>query len=185
MIDRLVYHLDGVACPTQGDIPFYKKQHRMVLENCGRSDAEDIEEYIAKGGYAAFEKALFEMTDEEICQTITDSGLRGRGGGGFPTGRKWESARRQKVSKKFVVCNGDEGDPGAFMDRSVMNVYHSVSREQVELYLYKLTYDLLIGVVEEMSQEIPVRDEDKKFIADFYKFAFVGLMLDWIRGDMV
>jgi len=66
----------------------------------------------------------------------------------------------------------------------IMNVYHSVSREQVELYLYKLTYDLLIGVVEEMSQEIPVRDEDKKFIADFYKFAFVGLMLDWIRGDM-
>ena len=65
-----------------------------------------------------------------------------------------------------------------------MNVYHSVSREQVELYLYKLTYDLLIGVVEEKSQGIPVRDEDKKFIADFYKFAFVGLMLDWIRGDM-
>ena len=120
IIDRLVYHLDGVACPTQEDIPFYKKQHRVVLENSGRSDAEDIEEYIAKGGYAGFEKALFEMTGEEICQTIADSGLRGRGGGGFPTGRKWESARRQNAPKKFVVCNGDEGDPGAFMDRSVM-----------------------------------------------------------------
>lgn len=120
VIDRLVYHLDGVPCPRQEDIPFYKKQHRMVLENCGRSDAEDIEEYIAKGGYAAFEKALFEMTGEEICQTIADSGLRGRGGGGFPTGRKWESARKQNAPKKFVVCNGDEGDPGAFMDRSVM-----------------------------------------------------------------
>ena len=120
IIDRLVYHLDGVAYPRQEDIPFYKKQHRVVLENCGRSDAEDIEEYIAKGGYAGFERALFEMTDEEICKTITESGLRGRGGGGFPAGRKWEGARKQKAEKKFVVCNGDEGDPGAFMDRSIM-----------------------------------------------------------------
>ena len=120
IIDRLVYHLDGVAYPRQEDIPFYKRQHRVVLENCGRSDAEDIEEYIAKGGYAAFEKALFEMTDEEICKTITDSGLRGRGGGGFPAGRKWDGARRQNAEKKYIVCNGDEGDPGAFMDRSIM-----------------------------------------------------------------
>ena len=120
IIDRLVYHLDGVAYPRQEDIPFYKKQHRVVLENCGRSDAEDIEEYIAKGGYAGFEKALFEMNGEEICKTITDSGLRGRGGGGFPAGRKWEGARKQTSPKKYVVCNGDEGDPGAFMDRSIM-----------------------------------------------------------------
>ena len=120
IIDRLVYHLDGTAYPKQEDIPFYKKQHRVVLENCGTSDAEDIEEYIAKGGYSAFEKALFEMTDEEICRDILDSGLRGRGGGGFPAGRKWDGARRQKSEKKYIVCNGDEGDPGAFMDRSVM-----------------------------------------------------------------
>ena len=120
IIDRLVYHLDGVAYPRQEDIPFYKKQHRVVLENCGTSDAEDIEEYIAKGGYSGFEKALFEMTDEEICKTITDSGLRGRGGGGFPAGRKWDGARKQKSPKKYIVCNGDEGDPGAFMDRSIM-----------------------------------------------------------------
>ena len=120
IIDRLVYHLDGVAYPRQEDIPFYKKQHRVVLENCGSSDAEDIEEYIAKGGYAGFEKALFEMTDEEICKDIIDSGLRGRGGGGFPAGRKWDGARRQKSEKKYIVCNGDEGDPGAFMDRSIM-----------------------------------------------------------------
>ena len=120
IIDRLVYHLDGVAYPRQEDIPFYKKQHRVVLENCGRSDAEDIEEYIAKGGYSGFEKAMFEMTDEEICKTITDSGLRGRGGGGFPAGRKWDGARKQKSPKKYIVCNGDEGDPGAFMDRSIM-----------------------------------------------------------------
>ena len=120
IIDRLVYKLDGVAYPRQEDIPFYKKQHRVVLANCGRSDAEDIEEYVAKDGYAAFEKALFEMTDEEICRAITDSGLRGRGGGGFPAGRKWDGARKQKADVKYIVCNGDEGDPGAFMDRSVM-----------------------------------------------------------------
>lgn len=120
IIDRLVYHLDGVAYPRQQDIPFYKLQHRVVLKNCGNSDAEDIEEYIAKDGYAAFEKALFEMSDEEICKTIIDSGLRGRGGGGFPAGRKWDGARKQKSDIKYIVCNGDEGDPGAFMDRSVM-----------------------------------------------------------------
>ena len=120
IIDRLVYTLDGVKYPKQEDIPFYKKQHRVVLANCGKSDAEDMEEYIAKGGYAAFEKALFEMTDEEICQEILTSGLRGRGGGGFPAGRKWESVRKQNSDTKYVVCNGDEGDPGAFMDRSVM-----------------------------------------------------------------
>ena len=120
IIDRLVYTLDGVEYPKQEGIPFYKKQHRVVLANCGKSDAEDMEEYIAKGGYAAFEKALFEMSGEEICQEILASGLRGRGGGGFPAGRKWESVRRQDSDTKYVVCNGDEGDPGAFMDRSVM-----------------------------------------------------------------
>ncbi len=120
IIDRLVYTLDGVEYPKQEDIPFYKKQHRVVLANCGKSDAEDMEEYIAKGGYSAFEKALFEMSGEEICQEILTSGLRGRGGGGFPAGRKWESVRRQDSDTKYVVCNGDEGDPGAFMDRSVM-----------------------------------------------------------------
>ena len=120
IIDRLTYHLDGVAYPRQEDIPFYKKQHRVVLENCGTSDAEDIEEYIAKGGYAGFERALFEMTDEEVCQEIITSGLRGRGGGGFPTGKKWAQVKAQKAEQKYVVCNGDEGDPGAFMDRSIM-----------------------------------------------------------------
>ena len=120
IIDRLVYHLDGVAYPKQEEIPFYKLQHRVVLENCGKSDAEDIREYIAKDGYAAFEKALFDMSGVEVCNAIVDSGLRGRGGGGFPAGRKWESVRRIKAERKFVVCNGDEGDPGAFMDRSVM-----------------------------------------------------------------
>lgn len=120
VISRLLYQLDGVTYAKHEDIPFYHKQHRIVLENCGTTDAEDIDEYLAKDGYSAFEKALFEMTDEAICKEISDSGLRGRGGGGFPAGRKWESVRTQPKGKKYVVCNGDEGDPGAFMDRSIM-----------------------------------------------------------------
>ena len=120
IIERLTYQRDGVSYPRQEDIPFYKKQHRVVLASCGTSDAEDLDEYIAKGGYAAFEKALFTMTPETICKEISDSGLRGRGGGGFPAGHKWESVRRNVSDVKYVVCNGDEGDPGAFMDRSIM-----------------------------------------------------------------
>ena len=120
IIQRLTYQRDGVSYPRQEDIPFYKKQHRVVLAGCGTSDAEDLDEYIAKGGYSAFEKALFTMTPEAICKEISDSGLRGRGGGGFPAGRKWESVRRNVSDVKYVVCNGDEGDPGAFMDRSIM-----------------------------------------------------------------
>ena len=120
IIERLTYQRDGVSYPRQEDIPFYKKQHRVVLASCGTSDAEDLDEYIAKGGYSAFEKALFTMTPETICKEISDSGLRGRGGGGFPAGRKWESVRRNVSDVKYVVCNGDEGDPGAFMDRSIM-----------------------------------------------------------------
>ena len=120
IIQRLTYQRDGISYPRQEDIPFYKKQHRVVLASCGTSDAEDLDEYIAKGGYSAFEKALFTMTPETICKEISDSGLRGRGGGGFPAGRKWESVRRNVSDVKYVVCNGDEGDPGAFMDRSIM-----------------------------------------------------------------
>ena len=120
LVERLLYRLDGITYAKHDEIPFYQKQHRVVLENCGSTDAEDIDEYIARDGYTAFEKALFEMTDAEICKEISDSGLRGRGGGGFPAGRKWESVRQQPPGKKYVVCNGDEGDPGAFMDRSIM-----------------------------------------------------------------
>ena len=119
VIDRLLYE-GKREYMHRDDIPFYKGQYRMVMKNSGRSDAEDIDEYLALGGYAAFEKALFEMTGEEICKEIVDSGLRGRGGGGFPAGRKWESVRRNVSDVKYVVCNGDEGDPGAFMDQGVM-----------------------------------------------------------------
>jgi len=119
-IEHLAYRKDGVIYEKQGDIPFYQKQTRLVLEHCGHIDATSIKEYLAIGGYEAFEKALFTMTPDEIIQVITDSNLRGRGGGGFPTGRKWSQVKRQQEPVKYVVCNGDEGDPGAFMDRSVM-----------------------------------------------------------------
>ena len=121
VIERLLYTQNGVSYQRRDDIPFYKNQHRVVLKNSGKSDAEDMTEYLALGGYTAFEKALFTMTGEEICREIANSGLRGRGGGGFPAGRKWESVRRHtEESVKYIVCNGDEGDPGAFMDQGVM-----------------------------------------------------------------
>ena len=120
VVERLLYQLNGVSFAKHDDIPFYHKQHRVVLANCGTTDAEDLDEYLARDGYVAFEKALFDMTDAAVCKEILDSGLRGRGGGGFPAGRKWDSVRKQPEGKKYVVCNGDEGDPGAFMDRSIM-----------------------------------------------------------------
>lgn len=119
-IEHLAYQKDGVICKKQDEIPFYHKQTRSVLEHCGHIDATSIKEYLGIGGYTAFEKALFDMTSDEIVQEITESNLRGRGGGGFPTGRKWSQVKRQNAEQKYIVCNGDEGDPGAFMDRSVM-----------------------------------------------------------------
>ena len=120
VVERLLYQCDGQAYQLQNEIPFYKKQTRLVLENCGCIDAENIEEAIAKGGYGAFEKALFSMTPQEVIQVVLDSNLRGRGGGGFTTGYKWSQVAKQAEKKRYVVCNGDEGDPGAFMDRSIM-----------------------------------------------------------------
>lgn len=102
------------------EIDFYKKQKRIALRNCGLINPEVIEEYIANDGYQALGKALTEMTREEVIETIKKSGLRGRGGGGFPTGLKWEFAYKARGDKKYVVCNADEGDPGAFMDRSTL-----------------------------------------------------------------
>lgn len=119
-IDRLVYKKDGKVYEKQDDIPFYKQQTRVVLEHCGKIDADSVSEYIAIGGYSAFEKALFDMTGDEIVDEISKSNLRGRGGGGFPAGRKLAQVKAQSEPQKYVVCNGDEGDPGAFMDRSIM-----------------------------------------------------------------
>ncbi len=125
-VERLVYSDTGTeetvdaSSVSLNDTVFYKSQNRVVLRNCGVIDPENIEEYIAMDGYAALGKVLTEMTPEEVIKVVTDSGLRGRGGGGFPTGFKWSLCAPNKAPQKYVVCNADEGDPGAFMDRSVL-----------------------------------------------------------------
>ncbi len=125
IVDRLVYkdgveHEDNTAAASLSDTNFYKKQHRVALRNCGVINPENIDEYIAMDGYFALAKVLKEMTPDDVIKVISDSGLRGRGGGGFPTGRKWLFAKGSVSDKKYVVCNADEGDPGAFMDRSIL-----------------------------------------------------------------
>ncbi|MEG6523781.1 NADH-ubiquinone oxidoreductase-F iron-sulfur binding region domain-containing protein [Desulfotomaculum sp. 1211_IL3151] len=105
---------------TQEEMTFYKKQLRIALRNCGLINPEDIYEYIALDGYQALAKALTQMSRDEVIETIKKSGLRGRGGGGFPTGLKWEITKKQEDPEKFIICNADEGDPGAFMDRSIL-----------------------------------------------------------------
>ena len=120
VIQRLLYSKGDTHYTSPDEIPFIAKQTRIVLENCGKVDAESLEEYLAAGGFKALEKAMFEMTRDEVIDEVDKSGLRGRGGGGFPCGKKWKQVARQKETERFVVCNGDEGDPGAFMDGSVM-----------------------------------------------------------------
>ncbi len=122
IVKRLLYQetIDKDAIHSLTDTPFYKKQKRIALRNCGVINPEVIEEYIAMDGYSALGKVLTEMKPEEVIQVIKDSGLRGRGGGGFPTGLKWSLAAQNDADQKYVCCNADEGDPGAFMDRSVL-----------------------------------------------------------------
>ncbi len=127
VVERLVYNDTGAAevspeHASLNDTAFYKSQKRVALRNCGVINPENIDEYIAMDGYAALGKALTEMTPDQVIETILASGLRGRGGAGFPTGKKWELARNlvKDADQKFVACNADEGDPGAFMDRSVL-----------------------------------------------------------------
>ena len=120
IIERLLYKKGETTYVQPDEIPFIAKQTRIVLENCGKFDAESLDEYLAAGGFAALKKAMFEMTRDDVINEVDASGLRGRGGGGFPTGKKWKQVARQKETVRYVVCNGDEGDPGAFMDGSVM-----------------------------------------------------------------
>ncbi|MFU0800836.1 MAG: NADH-quinone oxidoreductase subunit NuoF [Xylanivirga thermophila] len=123
IVTKLLYHdvvHDDEAIKSLNEAQFYKKQHRIALHNCGVIDPENIDEYIAFNGYKALAKALTEMTPEEVIETIKASGLRGRGGAGFPTGLKWEFTAKAEGDKKYVCCNADEGDPGAFMDRSIL-----------------------------------------------------------------
>ncbi len=121
-VKRLVYDetLSGDEILSLNETGFYKKQHRVALRNCGVINPEIIDEYIGADGYQALAKVVTEMTPEEVIKCILDSGLRGRGGAGFPTGRKWEFAAKVQSDKKYVCCNADEGDPGAFMDRSIL-----------------------------------------------------------------
>lgn len=121
-VERLLYHepREKEKIDKQEDMPFYKKQLRVALRNCGLINPEDIYEYIALGGYEALGKAISEMGRDRVIDEIKKSGLRGRGGGGFPTGLKWEITGKQDSDTKFIICNADEGDPGAFMDRSIL-----------------------------------------------------------------
>jgi len=108
------------AIPYYSELPFYRKQIRIALKNCGIIDPKNINEYIARDGYSALSRALIELTPDDVITVMKDSGLRGRGGAGFSTGIKWEFCRRSRATPKFVICNADEGDPGAFMDRSIL-----------------------------------------------------------------
>ncbi|MBK8662582.1 MAG: 4Fe-4S binding protein [Ignavibacteriales bacterium] len=165
-VERLLYkgNISGKSCKTQHDINFYKKQTRKILADCGNINPEDIEEYISRGGYDAAKKAVTEMNSVDICQEILNSGLRGRGGGGFPTGRKWLLAQKEINDKKYVICNADEGDPGAFMDRSVMEGNpHSVIEGMIiaalgigadEGYVYvRLEYPLAVKRIKKAVEE--------------------------------
>ena len=121
IVERLLCKdIDNTEVKRLDELTFYKKQKRIALKNCGIINPEDIDEYIAFDGYKALEKVLFEMSPEDVIKVVSDSGLRGRGGAGFPTGKKWEFTRMAEGDQKYVVCNADEGDPGAFMDRSIL-----------------------------------------------------------------
>ena len=121
LVERLLCKdIDNSIVKRLDELNFYKKQKRIVLKNCGLIDPENIDEYIAFDGYKALEKVLTSMTREEVIATVKASGLRGRGGAGFPTGLKWEFTYKAQGDQKYVACNADEGDPGAFMDRSVL-----------------------------------------------------------------
>ena len=121
VVQRLCYDPEQATdVVAEANIPFYQKQYRIVLRNCGVIDPEKIDDYIARDGYKAIEKVLFEMTPEQVVDEILKSGLRGRGGAGFPTGLKWRFAQQQPKGQKYMVCNADEGDPGAYMDRSTL-----------------------------------------------------------------
>ncbi|MFC2040877.1 NADH-quinone oxidoreductase subunit NuoF [Chloroflexota bacterium] len=127
--ERLLYHdlVTGEPVLHYSDVPFYAQQQRVILRNCGHINPERIEDYLTIGGYQAIKKALFEMTPEQLIDEIKRSGIRGRGGAGFPTGLKWDFCRQAPGNEKYLICNADEGDPGAFMDRSILEADpHSV-----------------------------------------------------------
>ena len=142
-VTRLMYKQDNEVYQTQEEIPFYAKQTRLVLKNCGHIDAEHIEDALAVGAYEAFEKAVFEMTPEAVIKTITQSNLRGRGGAGFQTGRKWSQVAGQKEKIRYVVCNGDEGDPHRMIEGMMIAAY-AVQAQEGYIYV-RAEYPLAVS----------------------------------------
>jgi NADH-quinone oxidoreductase subunit F len=140
LVERLFYRdpVTGQAIPHYSDINFYQKQERVILRNCGHINPEKIEDYLAHGGYQALRKVLFNITPEQVIAEIKKSGLRGRGGAGFPTGQKWEFCRNAEGSPKYVICNADEGDPGAFMDRSILEADPHAVLEGLSIAAYAI-----------------------------------------------
>ena len=143
IIHHLLYKQDGIEYPKQEEIPFYEKQTRLVLKNCGHIDAEHIEEYIAVGGYQSFAKVLFEQTPNDVIETILESNLRGRGGGGFQTGYKWKQVARQQEKIRYIVCNGDEGDPHKMIEGMLIAAY-AVGAQEGYIYV-RAEYPLAIS----------------------------------------
>ena len=139
IVERLLCKdIDGSMVKSLDELNFYKKQHRIVLKNCGLIDPENIDEYLAFDGYKALEKVLTSMSPDDVIKEVSDSGLRGRGGAGFPTGRKWQFAKNSTDEQKYVACNADEGDPGAFMDRSVLEGYPHAIIEAMAIAAYAI-----------------------------------------------
>ena len=163
MIDRLAYHAPKTFQPVfyRNQIPFYAKQERRVLANCGRIDPTNIEHYIAAGGYRALIKALTNMGPEQVIDEVQAAKLRGRGGAGFPTGLKWKFARQSEGRPKYVVCNADEGDPGAFMDRAILEGDPHAVVEGMLLGAYAMGSEYGFIYVRE---EYPIAIEDRKSV---------------------
>ncbi len=188
-VERLLYKdKSGVRHPTRAAHPFYNKQNKIALRNVGEIDPHSLEDYIARGGYDALKKAL-SMSPDEIISEMETSGLRGRGGAGFPTGRKWRSAAGYDVFPKYVVCNGDEGDPGAFMDRSILEGDpHSVLEGMAicvlaigaeEGYLYiRDEYDMAVHAVNNAIQQA----EEAGFLGNSMMKSGKPLKLRVVRG---
>lgn len=176
-VERLLYKENGNVCSTYSHIPFYKHQVKVALKGCGEVNPYSFEDYLAFGGYLALSKALKQMTSTEIINEVKNSGLRGRGGAGFPTGRKWESCVQANGPERFVICNGDEGDPGAFMDCSIM-----------EGDPYRVIEGITIGALAVGANQgfIYVRDEYPRAVERLTKAISrcyeVGLLGDRILG---
>lgn len=185
VVERLVYSEPGsdIKYSKTCDIPFYKRQNRFVLGQCGYIDPENIDEYIASGGYSAAEMAYTKMSSDDICQEVLVSGLRGRGGGGFPTGKKWKFALAENSPKKYVICNGDEGDPGAFMDRSLMEGNPHRVIEGIMIAARAVGADEAFIYV---RAEYPLAVERiKKAVKDAMSYGILGKSVLGSRYDMV